>query len=346
MTLLPDNLLLNLLDLTLQDRVLDLGQLDDFLKSFSIGDPPFGAPDDWKLDCVGGRNTLFYKGRNYVPDDLNLQHDIVKMLHDHETAGHPGEAETLVSTEQLFWWPGLGTFVQNYVKGCGVCQQYKINWSPSHPSYVPIPPASTTQPFAHCSMDLIMDLPLSNGFNSILVVVDRSLTKGVILLPCNKTITAEQVANLLLETLYKTFGLPDEIILDRGLQFAAHAFHELLKLLNVTSKLLTAYHPQMDEATERVNQEIKVYLSIFCSSFPEEWAKKLFLVEFTHNNRRHAERKHSPFELMYGESPKMLLITFEKTKYPTIERMHTLIHDREEALAAHELAMRRIADRQ
>ena len=63
-------------------------------------------------------------------------------------------------------------------------------------------------------MDLITDLPLSNGFDSILVVVDRGLTKGVILLPCNKTITAEQVANLLLENLYKRFGLPDKIISD------------------------------------------------------------------------------------------------------------------------------------
>ena len=70
------------------------------------------------------------------------------------------------------------------------------------------------------------------------------------------------------------------------------------------------------------------------------------MVEFTHNNRRHAEQKHSPFKLMHGESPKTLPMTFEKTKYPTIKkRMHTLICDREEALAAHELAMRRIADR-
>ena len=144
MTLLPDTLFLNLLDLTLQDRVLNLGQLDNFLKTFSIDDPPFGTLDNWKLKLIDGKNTLFYRGQNYVPDDLNLRCNIVRMLHDHEMAGHPGEAETLVSVEWLYWWPGLRTFVRNYVKGCGVCQQYKINWSPSHPSYMPIPPASTT----------------------------------------------------------------------------------------------------------------------------------------------------------------------------------------------------------
>ena len=103
MTLLPENLFLNILDLTLQDRVLNLGQLDDFLRNFFIDDPPFGASDDWKLELVNGKNTLFYKGQNYVPDDLDLQHDIVKMLHDHETAGHPGESETLVSVKRLYW---------------------------------------------------------------------------------------------------------------------------------------------------------------------------------------------------------------------------------------------------
>ena len=89
------------------------------------------------------------------------------------------------------------------MKGCGECQQFKINRSPSHPSYVPIPASTGTRPFAHCSMDLITDLPWSNGFDSILVMVDCGLTKGVILLPCNKTITAKQVAELLLEHLYK-----------------------------------------------------------------------------------------------------------------------------------------------
>ena len=62
MTLLPDNLFLNLLDLTLQDRVLDPGQLDEFLKTFSIDNPPFGTSDDWKLELIDRKNTLFYKG--------------------------------------------------------------------------------------------------------------------------------------------------------------------------------------------------------------------------------------------------------------------------------------------
>jgi hypothetical protein len=194
-------------------------------------------------------------------------------------------------------------------------------------------------------MDLIMDLPPVKGYNSILVVVDRGLSKGVILCPCAKTITWEETATLLRDNIFKTFGLPDEIISDRDPRFAAHAFQELLKLLNIKSNLTTAYHPQSDRATERVNQEIEAYLSIYCMSHPGDWLHSLSTLEFTHNNRRHAERIHSPFELIQGDNLISVPITFSHTKFPTIEeKMKQMINDREEALAVHELARTRIAN--
>jgi transposase InsO family protein len=99
-------------------------------------------------------------------------------------------------------------------------------------------------------MDLITDLPLADRFDSILVVVDQGLSKGVILIPCNKMVTAEGTAHLLMENLYKRFGLPDKIISDRGPQFASKAFLELLKLLGIKLASSTAYQPQMDGTTE------------------------------------------------------------------------------------------------
>ena len=100
------------------------------------------------------------------------------MFHDHETAGHPGELETFNSIRQHYWWPGLRTFVKNYVKGCGICQQFKIDRSPAKPAFQPTEGAKSTRLFTNCSMDLIMDLPPVNSFDSILVMVDQGLTKG------------------------------------------------------------------------------------------------------------------------------------------------------------------------
>ena len=140
--------------------------------------------------------------------------------------------------------------MKSYVQGCGTCQQFKINQSPSNPAYQAIEGAKTTRPFTHCSMDLITDIPPVEGYDSILVMVDRGLSKGVILCPCVKTLTWEGATILLQDNLFKIFGLPDKMISDRDPRFAAHAFQELLKLLNICSNLTTTYHPQSDGATE------------------------------------------------------------------------------------------------
>ena len=202
-------------------------------------------------------------------------------FHNHPMAGHPGELEMYNSIWQYYWWPGLRTYIKNYVQGCRMCQQFKIDQQPTKPSFLPTEGASTTWPFANCSMDFITNLPPVKGYSSILVVVNQGLTKDLNLIPCSKTITAEETAQLLLENLYKYFGLLDKIISDWGPQFSSRTFVELLKLLGVKLSLSTAYYPQTDGTTEWVNQEIEVYLAIYCASHPEELLMALHTLEFT-----------------------------------------------------------------
>ena len=123
---------------------------------------------------------------------MDLQQEIVKSFYDHEPAGHLGKIGTYNAVQQHYWWPELRTFVKNYVSGCGTCQQSKIDRSPVKPAYISTEGAKSTRPFANCSMDLITDLPPADGHNSILVVVDQGLLKGVILIPCSKTLTQKK----------------------------------------------------------------------------------------------------------------------------------------------------------
>jgi RNase H-like domain found in reverse transcriptase/Integrase zinc binding domain/Integrase core domain len=289
-TLLPDDLFLNLLDINLRDRITKNKDYDfDVTRAIELlqEEGPTSIQndlEDWKIEEVDDQKTIFYKGKQYIPKDQELRRDILKLFHDHETAGHPGELETYNSVKQHYWWPGLRVFVKNYIKGCGICQQFKIDRNPSHPSFVPVEGAISTRPFAHCSMDLITDLPPVEGNKSVLVVVDQGLSKGVILCPTTKTVTMDGIGNLLHENLYKRFGLPDKMISDRGPQFAAKAFRAMLSRLGVNLALSMAYHPQTDGTTERVNQEIEAYLAIYCHSHPETWKKSLATLEFTHNN--------------------------------------------------------------
>jgi hypothetical protein len=204
---LSDNLFINLLDTELQEQILNGKELDLDVKNTIetlIEEGPTSLKNDlqdWKIEEIDGRKTIFFKRKNYILKDLELWRDIVKMYHDHKMAGHPGELETYNGIRQNYWWPGLRMFVKNYVQGCGICQQFKINQSPSNPAYIAIEGANNTRPFAKCSMDLITDLPLVEGYDSILVVVDRGLLKGVILCPCAKTITWEGTATLLRDLL-------------------------------------------------------------------------------------------------------------------------------------------------
>ena len=115
---------------------------------------------------------------------------------------------------------------------------------------MPIKGSLTGRPFAQISMDFITDLPKSHRYDAIMVMVDHGLTKGVILSPCNKTITAEGTVELLLNNVYRRFGLPDKVISDQGPQFASRAFRELGKQLGINLTMSTAYHPQTDGATE------------------------------------------------------------------------------------------------
>jgi hypothetical protein len=195
-------------------------------------------------------------------------------------------------------------------------------------------------------MDFITDLPQSDGFDSIFIVVDQGLTKGVILMPCNKTITAEQTADLYIRNVFKNFGLPDVMISDRGPQFASHVFKGIMDSLRIKHKMSTAFHPQTDGQTERYNAELEAYLRIFCAYEPDTWNKMLPMAQFAHNSRTHEALKQSPFQLMYGTSPIALPLVSDKTNAPTADnRIKTLFLAREEALAAHDLARAKMMER-
>ena len=131
-------------------------------------------------------------------------------------------------------------------------------------------------------MNFITDLPQSKGYDFLLVMVDR-FSKAIILSPCNKTITALETTDLVLNDVWRRVGLPRQIISDRGPQFAVKITQELWKKLNVKSSLSTTYHPQTDGESERVNQEIEQYLRVFCNYQQDNWVDLLPFAEFAHN---------------------------------------------------------------
>jgi hypothetical protein len=211
-----------------------------------------------------------------------------------------------------YWWMGMMIFIKNYVSSCATCQQMKVNTHLMIPPLSPIK-STTTRPFTIVTMDFITDLPKSEGFDSIMVVVDQNTMKGVIFIPTNRTVSTAEAACLYYEKVYTQFSLPDKIISDRDPCFTSNLFQELGKLLGVKLAMSTAYHPQMDGKMEQVNQELKIYVQTFCSNEPKTWKCYLPTAEFTHNQKTHSTVKHSPFYLMMDYKPLRLPTAFPKT---------------------------------
>jgi len=199
---------------------------------------------------------------------LEEKQKILRKYHDSPIAGHPGIKETLRKVSKEHSWPGLKQFVTNYVKGCENCQRFKINRHPLKPPLQGIPAPQSNQPFAQIAMDLITDLPKSKGFDSILSVVDHSLTKGIILILTTKGVISEGIATLLMNNLFQRFGIPDKVISDHDPRFIAKSMKVFLQGLGVKQAMSTAFHPQTDGTTERFNQEIELYLAIYCTDNP------------------------------------------------------------------------------
>lgn len=346
--LLPDAMFVNAIDSSLADRLRAVTATDlvvvEALEAIKTKGPlPMRSNlSDWILED----GLVFFQKRCYVPPNEQLRRDIVSRYHDSLSMGHPGQFGTLALVRRDFWWPGLPTFVKSYVHGCAICQQTKINTHPTVPPLMPIPADKNVHPFEVISMDFITDLPPSGDFDSLMVVADHDSTKGMILIPCTKTIDALGTAELILNFVYKRFGLSRRIISDRGPQFAAKVFQELTRLLGIKSTMSTAYHPQTDGGTERMNQEVEAYLRAYCANHPEEWSSHLTTMEFAHNQRPAQGRNESPFFLMMGYNPRAIPTVYPTTDVPAAEeRLAELAKARDEAAAAHELARQKMAER-
>ena len=170
-------------------------------------------------------------------------------------------------------------------------------------------------------------------------MVNHGLTKGVILCPTKKSITAEGIASLFFHKVFLCFGLFDKVISGCGPQFTSTFAWELRKLLNYDLSLFTAYHLQSDGETEQVNQEIETYLRIFCGNNPITWSEKISHAKFAHNHHPHSVTNQLLFFLMMDYELHALPMVLSETQLPTVEtHLQQLSAAHDEALAAHELA--------
>jgi hypothetical protein len=222
-------------------------------------------------------------------------------LHVSGIGGHSGQAATYNKVKSLFAWPGLKKSVQEYVTKCEVCLKAKPEHTKLprllHP--LPIP----TQAWDIISMDFVEGLPKSKNKDTILVVIDK-FTKYAHFLPLSHPYTAMSIAHIFHNEFYKLHGLPSTIISDRDKVFTSSIWQELFKLSETTLNKSSAYHPQTDGQTERLNQCLETYLRCMTHACPSKWMNWLALAEFWYNTTTHSAHGKTPFEVLYGHQPR------------------------------------------
>ena len=265
-----------------------------------VTDPWFA--DVQHLALLVEKHGLYFKHTAVViPDHADLRRKLLHEYHNTPDAGHLGVARTTKLIEKDYWWSTLRVDVLSHVKHCGACQRNK--GATQRPFREAQPLAVPDYQWKDISMDMITHLPPTrSGSTSIMVVVDR-LSKMVHFLPTFDTVSAEDVAALFRDREFCLHGMPQSIVSDRDVKFTSAFWQELQRLLGVQLNLSSAYHPQSDGQTERMNRVLEDMLRHFVNRHHDDWDQYLATAEFAINNSENASVRNTPFMLNHGRHP-------------------------------------------
>ena len=269
-----------------------------------------GAVDPYANDAWFQRNQhrftreaglFFHEGLLVLPDYEDIRKKVFDALHSSPFAGHRGRNATLRLIKRQYYWPNMDADIASWIQVCAPCQRNKGRNSLPAGLLQPLPVPD--QRWTDVSMDFITHLPKTrSGHTSIYVVVDR-LSKLAHFIPTVDTASADDVARLFIDNIFALHGMPRRIVSDRDTRFTGSFWASMCEIWGCTRQLSTAYHPQTDGQTERVNRTLEDMLRHWCGPDQDDWDLHLKLAEFAYNNAHHDSIGTSPFMLTFGQHP-------------------------------------------
>ena len=239
--------------------------------------------------------------------------------------------------------------ILQYVRTCHMCIRTRVDRRLPQGLLKTLPVPHL--PFEIVSTDEMSGFPSVDNKDSIMVVRDRA-TKYSVFIPVNKTLKAEEMAELFFNEVSIKYGIPRQIISDRGSKYTSDFWTELTRLFGIQRGLSTAYHPQTDGQTERVNLDIQAYLRAFVNEKQDDWPRHLKMAQYVFNNALHTSIGMSPNMALMGYNipfPKELEYADPQVRNPGARlRAKSLLQVRDIARLCHQRAladMKRFADR-
>jgi len=246
------------------------------------------------------KDFLLYKNRLYIPKDQCLRRTIMEAEHDSKIAGHFGTYKPIGRVRANFYWPKIDEHITEYVPSCNVCQRNNVI---RHKKYGLLEPLEVPmRPWTAISMEFIVGLPKPEGYTKIWVIVDR-FSKMAYFIPLKTEEHIKELALTFVKAIWRLHGLPESIVSDRDTRFTSKFWTSLMQLLQVRLNMLTAFLPECDGQTERVNQTLEQYLRSYCTYQQDDWVSLLPFAEYAYNTSTSESIKASPFEINYGFAP-------------------------------------------
>jgi hypothetical protein len=254
--------------------------------------------DKYKCFRQDSKGVLWFEGRLVVPKNPELMKKLLDEAHLSKFSMHPGSNKMYHDLRSLYWWTRMKREIAKYVFECDTCQRIKASHLKVAGTLQPLPIPSWK--WEDLSMDFIVGLlNTSRHQDSIWVIVDR-LTKTALFLPVHTTHGVEKYAEIYIDQIVCLHGIPRTIVSDRGAPFIARFWEQLQESLGTHVIRSSAYHPQTNGQTERVNQILEDMLRACVLHYGKEWDKCLSLAEFSYNNSYQSSLKMAPFEALYG----------------------------------------------
>ena len=242
-----------------------------------------------------------WQGNNRLCVPESLRNSVLDEVHNSITeAAHSGYHKTYNRLAAVYYWPRMSRHIKKYTMTCDICQKSKPRRHAPIGLLQPIPIPS--RPFEVITIDFIPELPDSNGFDNVLVVVDK-LTKFGIFIRCTTGITEEETAALLFKHVFSIWGLPQQIISDRDTRWRNSFWKEVCRLMGIKRSLTTAYHPQADGQTEILNQGLEIALRAYVGPSRNDWDTHLEGLALSYNTTPHTSTGFAPAYLLFGYMP-------------------------------------------
>lgn len=216
--------------------------------------------------------------------------------HSHPHAGHFGINATLQRLQTRFYYPSMKHDSETRVRACADClakiQKAKIRDATHHPR-------RNGYPGEQLFVDLVGPMPVTRNGEKYILTIEDSFTRYAMAVPIpNKE--AATITKHLMERYVSIFGTPSAIHFDRGTEFTAEVFRDLMDKLQAARTVTPAYNPQSNGNLERFHRTLNSILRVFCDREDTEWSQYLPAATLAYNTKEHSATGVTPFSGMFG----------------------------------------------